>query len=130
MTGARHERRAYDSLSAGETLRPLRDQIIVKVLPLALSDSLIADWKGNAVRGEIVAVGPGEHSNVHRRGKKDGRDYHTVSKSRWFKPTEVRVGQVVHLGGMELGGYLFPRIYIEGDECVIASEKDVAAVEV
>jgi hypothetical protein len=129
MPGSRHERRAYDFTLAGETLRPLRDQLLVKVLPLKLSSTILADWRGAAVRGQVIAAGPGTYPNIHKSGKRDGKDYRTIRPSGVFRPTEVKVGQIVHLGGMELNGYLFQKLFIANEEHIVCSEKDVCGVE-
>lgn len=129
MSGVRVERKQTDYFPVGTRFRPLRDQIIVKVLPLKLSETIQAEWKGSAVRGEIIAVGPGTYPNIYRSGKRDGKDFKSVRPSIQFRKTEVKVGQVVYLGGMEIGGYIFPKIYVGHDEHVIASERDVCGVE-
>lgn len=129
MDGTRVERKATDFVGQNETLRPLRDQIIVKVLPLKLSDTIHADWSGGAVRGQIIAAGPGCYVNVHDRGTKDGKEYRTVRPGKHFRKTEVRVGQIVHLGGMENGAYIWPEIYIGHDRHVICRELDICGIE-
>jgi hypothetical protein len=126
---ARVERKAFDFIAPWETLRPLRDRILGRVLPLKLSQTIIADWKGSAVRCEIIACGPGRYPNGYRTGTKDGKPYRLVYVRPTFRPTEVRVGQIVHLGGMELDGYIFPRVYIGNEEHVIFQEDDIAAIE-
>jgi len=125
----RCERETTDYLAPGETLRPLRDGIIVKVLPLKLSQTIHAEWAGSAVRGEIIAVGPGHYPNIHERGRTDGKDWRRVRQSSHFRPTEVKVGQIVHLGGMENGGYIWPKIYINHEEHVHATERDICGIE-
>lgn len=127
--GARVERRTTDFILPTEQLRPLRDQIVVKVLPLKLSDTIIANWQGKAVRGIVVATGPGRYPNLYTSGRKDGKDTRSVRESAHFRATEVKVGQVVQLGGMEIQGYLFQRLYIEGEEHILCSEQDIAGIE-
>lgn len=127
--GLRLKDKTLNFVSPSERLRPLRDQIIVKPLPLKLNDTIQSEWRGEVVYGTVVAAGPGRFPNVHKRGNKDGKPYRTVYESRRFRPTEVKVGDRVHLGGLSIGGYLFPRVWAEGDWCVIASEQDVCAVE-
>lgn len=126
---ARVSRQAPDFVSEGETLRPLRDRILGRVLPLKLSQIIHADWKGSAVRCEIIACGPGRFPTRYRTGTKDGRDYRTVDYSRHFRATEVKPGMIVHLGGMEIDGYIWPRVFIGNEECVLFQEDDIAAVE-
>lgn len=130
MPGTRIERKTYDTLPAGQTLRPLRDGILVKVLPLALSETIHAHWNGSAVRGEVVAVGKGHYPNRHSRGTTEGKEWRKVHSSVNFRPTEVKVGQIVHLGGMENGGYLFTKLYIDHEEHVLATERDICGIEI
>lgn len=127
-SGVRLGCRAVNFVAPEARLRPLRDQLIVKPLPLALSDRLRADWHGEVVRGRVIAAGPGCYPNIHSRGFKDGKPYHTIRESKVFRATEVRVGDVVELGGMELGGYLWPKVWCDGDWCVICREEDVAVL--
>lgn len=126
---ARVQRKSHDFIAATETLRPLRDRILGRVLPLKLSQTIIANWQGSAVRCEIMACGPGRFPNVHRKGTKDGKSYHLVHSSGTFRATEVKVGEIVHLGGMELDGYIFPRVYIANEEHVLFQEDDIACIE-
>jgi co-chaperonin GroES (HSP10) len=111
-----------------ETLRPLRDVIIVKPEPPKFSETIAVDWGGKPVRGEVLAVGPGTWPYRHKRGERDGKRFHTIAESRQFRPTEVRVGDKVELGGLERDGYDFATCLWGGVECVIATEKDVAAI--
>jgi hypothetical protein len=127
-SGVRLADRAINFVAQEERLRPLRDQIIVKPLPLSLSERLRADWHGEVVRGVVIAAGPGCYPNIHARGFKDGKPYHTIRESKVFRPIEVKVGDVVELGGMELGGYLWPKVWAQGDWCVICREQDVAVL--
>ena len=112
-----------------EKIRPLRDQLVLEVLPLKLSETLLADFRGDSVRGRVVAAGPGTYPNRHYRGEKDGKAWRSIKPSIVFRPTEVKVGDVVQLGGMELGGYLWPKVFIEGKEHCICTEKDIAIIE-
>lgn len=129
MAGVRHERKTQDYFPAGTRFRPLHNRILVKVLPLKLSDRIIADWKGSCVRGEIVAAGPGKYPNLYTTGKRDGKDFKLKRQSRHFRPTEVKVGQVVYLGGMEIGGYIWQKIYVGHQEHIWATENDVCGIE-
>jgi co-chaperonin GroES (HSP10) len=129
VSGKRLSDKSANFILPSERFRPLRDQIIVKVEPLKLSQTIIADWQGEAVRGRVVAVGPGCYPNRHFRGKRDNKDFHTIKPSAVFRKTEVKVGDMVQLGGMEIGGYLFPHVQIDGEDHVIATEKDVTVIE-
>lgn len=127
--GVRLKDQALNFVTPGRRLRPLRDQIIVKPLPLELGDRLRAHWHGEIVRGRVIAAGPGCYPRIHRRGIKDGKPYHTIHESRVFRPTVVRVGDIVRLGGEDIGGYLFPQVWAEGDWCAICREEDVCFLE-
>ena len=127
--GVRFSDKTVNFVAPTERIRPLRDQIIVKPLPLRFSDTIKAEWRGEVVYGEVIACGPGCYPNIHNRGNKDGKPYRTVYQSRRFRATEVKVGDRVHLGGVDIGGYLFPRVWAEGGWCVIATEKDICGIE-
>ena len=130
--GVKLERLTTDFV-ASQTIKPLRDVLYVKPLKIHFSDTLEVDWRGKAVRGRVVAVGRGRYPNIHRRGTrpdKDGKpkDWRTVHESKHFRPTEVKVGDVVELGGLENQGYAFATVMIDGVECVECTEQDVCAV--
>jgi hypothetical protein len=73
----------------------------------------------------VLAVGPG-----HYQKKYDGpKGKRTKSwDSKHFTPCDVRVGDVVDLGGLEIDGYLFTRVIWGSRDCVVCREADVAAV--
>lgn len=110
-------------------IRPLREKLIVKPLPPSLSQTIAANWNGEAVRGEVIATGPGTHPNIHEKGIKDGKPYRRVRQLSAFRPCDVKVGDIVQLGGMEIGGYLWPHILINGEDHIVCSEQDVCGVE-
>lgn len=114
---------------ASGQVRPLREKLIVAPLPPALSQTIAADWNGEAVRGRVVAVGPGTYPRIHEKGIKDGKPWRSVRDSRAYRSCDVRVGDVVQLGGMELGGYLWPHIFIDGVDHILCSEQDVCGIE-
>lgn len=128
-SGVRLKDQTVNFIAPGRRIRPLRDQIIVKPLRLKLGDRIKADWDGQPVCGVVIAAGPGCYPNIHARGFRDGKPYRTVHQSRVFRPTEVKIGDIVHLGGLELGGYLFPQVWAAGAWCVLCREQDVAVVE-
>lgn len=128
MPGIRQHDKSLNFVSG--TIRPLRDQIVVKPMPPALSQTIAADWNGEPVRGKVVAVGPGKWPNIHTRFHKDGKEVRTVRKATHFRPTEVKIGDVVQLGGMSLGGYLWNHIMVDGEDHIICMEADVCGVEI
>ena len=126
--GVRFHDRAVNFVTAQERIRPRGDHLIIKPLPLKLGARIDADWRGDVVRGEVIAAGPGCYPNLHSKGTRDGKPYHTIRQSKVFRATEVKPGDVVELGGLEIGGYLWPKVWAAGDWCVIAREQDVAVL--
>lgn len=110
------------------TLKPLKDWIVVKPEKPSFSPIIATDWKGEAVRGTVIAVGPGKHRNIHKRFQKDGKEQRTVRQSTHFTPTEVKVGDRVELGGLELNGYLWRHVMLNGEDHIMCMEADVAGV--
>jgi hypothetical protein len=124
--GVRFHDRAVNFVTPAQRLRPLGDQLIVKPTPPDHSRHVKTDWRGEPLRGVVIAAGPGCYPNLHARGMRDGKPYHTIRQSKVFRPTEVKIGDLVELGGLELGGYLWPKVWAQGDWCVICREQDVA----
>jgi co-chaperonin GroES (HSP10) len=110
-------------------IRPLHDQLVLKPLPPSLSQTIAADWNGEAVRGQVIAKGPGKYPNIHEKGFKDGKPWRRIRQSTQFRPTEVQIGQIVQLGGMEIGGYLWNHVYIDGEDHIMCMEADVCGIE-
>jgi co-chaperonin GroES (HSP10) len=119
--------RSPQMLPAGTVLRPLRDQIVVK--PLAWEPSKLIVIAGNQrkpLRGVVVFVGPGER--VKRRWKNSAGQVHKIGEMGQVIPTEVKPGDVVELGGLEIDGYAFQQVAIGHEVHLICQEKDVAGV--
>lgn len=117
------------------TLRMVGDRILLKPL----------EWEGESVhghgavlqvirhgrplRGRVIAVGPGHNPlkyKANAQGKRAQMDY-----SKRFRPTEVKPGDVVELGGLNQfdgKGYSFTEVLYNGEKCLICSERDVAIV--
>jgi len=127
MPGIRQHDKSLNFVTGA--VKPMREKIIVKPLPPDLSQTIAADWNGEAVRGEVIAVGPGTYPRIHSKGEKDGKPWRSVRDLKAFRPCDVKVGDIVHLGGMEIGGYLWPHIMINGEDMIIASEQDVCGIE-
>ena len=106
-------------------LRPLRDTIIVEPLDWEPSKLIQVVYRGTALRGIVRAVGPGRYP-LKYDGPKGKRTRSWESQA--FRKTEVKVGDTVELGGLELGGYLFTTILWGGKPHIICSEQDVAIV--
>jgi co-chaperonin GroES (HSP10) len=114
---------APDMVGETETLRPLRDQIIVK--PLKWEPSKIIEVVGSKrkpLRGVVIAAGPGHYPKIYNKDRSKSWD------STQFLRCEVKPGDVVELGGLEIDGYLFPQLLIGNEAHVICREADVAVV--
>lgn len=120
-------------IRADEQIRPLRDQIVIEPLPLDLNSRLEVVYRGKPVRGIIRAAGPGLHpikyldSQGNPTTKRGDRKTRILSKH--YRPCDVKVGDVVDIGGLDIGGYLFPLIRWGDMEVVICREEDVALVD-
>lgn len=113
------ERRTTDTLAAGERIRPLRDKILVKQLPQRLSKIIeIVDRERKALRGVVVAVGPGRYPLRYNQNRSK------CWESKAFRATEVKVGDIV-----ALEGYSYPAILIDNEQHFVCSEQDVCGIE-
>jgi hypothetical protein len=109
-------------IKANETLRPLRDHIVVEPLP-ANPTIIIDTWR--PIRGRVLAAGKGHYPKRYD-GRKGNRTKTWDSKA--FLPCDVRVGDLVELGGKEIGGYLFQTVRWGEKEVVLCRESDVALI--
>ncbi len=110
-------------------LRMLGDRILLRPLPWEPSKVIEVVRHGRALRGEVVRVGPGIHPICKRVAQADGRK--RVEYSRHFRPTEVKVGDVVELGGLNIfdgQGYQFTEVLVGNETMLVCSERDVAMV--
>lgn len=116
-------------------IRPLRDQMIVEPIDIEFSKILDVVHSLKPVRGKVLAVGPGHYPTVYLDANRDRLPDHARTRRKYsaagtvFRPTSVKVGQVVQLGAIERGGGAFERIRWGGKDCVICREEDVAGVE-
>lgn len=120
-------------IKASEHIRPLRDQLVIEPLPLDLNSSLEVVYRGKPVRGIVRAVGPGRHpikyfdsqgNSTTKRG-----DRKTSKLSKHFLPCDIKVGDVVDVGGLDIGGYLFPLIRWGTWDVFICTERDVCLID-
>jgi hypothetical protein len=111
------------------TLRMMGDRILLKPLEWDASKTIIAIRHGRAVRGEVIAVGPGHHPIKYKpnaQGKRGLMDY-----AKRFRRTEVQPGDIVELGGLNQfdgQGYQFPEVILNGVKHLVCSERDVTIV--
>jgi co-chaperonin GroES (HSP10) len=117
------------------TLRLLSDRILLKPLDWqgeevhGAGSRLVVVRSGRPLRGVVIAVGRGHHPVSKRTNLGDGR--RRVEYSKHFRPTEVKPGDVVELGGLNVfdgKGYQFVEILYNGEKHLICSERDVCIV--
>ena len=129
MRGSRGQRFGGETCTVigdHETLRPLRDTLIVEPLDVIYSRYLIVRNTHKPLRGRVLAVGPGhypkryDHAEKHKRTK--------TWDSKRFLPTEVKVGDIVELGGSEIEGYAFEAHLWGEKRILVCTERDVAGV--
>lgn len=128
ITGGRGVRVGNELLAFighNERIRPLRDRIVIEPLPIDHGTSLEYAYQGRPTRGRILAVGPGRYP-IKYNGPKGRRTKSWDSKH--FRPCDLKVGDIVDIGGLELGGYLFPRVLWGDKDVVICREEDVCLV--
>ena len=126
MSGVRIGNELLTFIGADEKIKPLRDQIFVAPLDWKPSKVVDVAYGGKPLWGIVRAIGPGTYPIIYDFPKGPKRSKSWLSKH--FLPTQVQVGDVIELGGLELGGYLFPTI-VWGDETVmIIQEADVCMV--
>jgi len=127
--GGRSASVSYESsiaIPADAKVKPLRDQVIIEPLAVVLSKTIITVEQTKPLRGIVKAVGPGcypklyDHPDKHKRTK--------MWDSEIFRPTQVKVGDVVELGGYEFRGYAF-QTFMWGDKLhLICREEDISGV--
>jgi len=124
--GTRLGNECFDAIPAHIKVRPLRDQLIVEPIPWPFSDIIEVVYTGRPLRGKVKAVGPGTHPKKYN-GPKGKR---TKSwNSSYFRPTDVKVGDIVQLGGLGIDGYLFQTFRWGDKEMLICAENDVTCIE-
>jgi co-chaperonin GroES (HSP10) len=116
-----------DFIPASCKLKPLRDQMIVEPINVVHSKVLIVPpHTSKLVRAKVLAIGPGTYPNRYD-GPKGKRT--KVMAGMVFVPTEVKVGDIVHLDGRNTGKSAFDAFYHGDKYCLHCREADVASVE-
>lgn len=111
-------------------LRMRGDRILLAPLDVEFSKIIEVIRHGRPVRGRVLAIGPGIHP-VSKRIDIEGGKRRRIEYSKHFRPTEVKVGDIVELGGLNIfdgKGYAFPEVAVNGQSCIICTERDVALV--
>src|ERR1700748_1899950 len=122
QTGHRIGNETLTWIHPNEHISPLRDNLLIEPLPLDLGTSLDVVYQGKPVRGRVVAAGPGHYPKRYNGPK--GYRSKTWNATR-FQPTEVKVGDIVDIGGLELGGYLFQTLRWGDKDLILCREADV-----
>ena len=123
--GTRIGNETFDSIPESSRILPLRDQIVIEPLEWRPSDIINVVYWGKPLRGRVLAVGPGKYPTRYN-GPKGKRT--KAWDSKHFVPTEVKVGDLIELGGLEIGGYLFETFRWGTKTCVLCSERDVTGI--
>lgn len=123
--GVRLGNESITGFSADTKFRMLRDQILLEPLDWEPSKVIAVVYRGKPLRGIVRAIGPGHYPKRYD-GPKGKRTKEW--ESRAFQRCDVKVGDTVELGGLELKGYLHPTIWWGGKEHVVCREADVALV--
>ena|ERR1700728_3695466 len=125
VPGVRVGNETLTSVPAEADIRPLRDNIVIEPLDWKPSSVIEVVYTGKPLRGVVKACGPGRYPKLYN-GPKGQRSKTWDSKS--FRKTEVKVGDVVELGGLEIRGYLFQTVRWGAKEVIVCSEQDIAIV--
>lgn len=124
-SGCRIGNEVLDFVPADAKIRPLRDQIIVEPIDWKPSSTLEVVYRGKPLRGIVRAAGPGCYPKRYDGPK--GRRTKSWDSTQ-FRPCDVKVGDFVELGGIELGGYLFQTFRWGSKEMIICREEDVVLI--
>lgn len=128
QSGVVIDRKATDMLPEGVQIRPLRDHIVIK--PLEWEPSKILQIAGNTrkpLRGVVTAVGPGAYRKRYTFNSR-GERVRVQEKNGRPIPCDVKVGDTVELGGLEIDGYKFPQFLIGNELHLMCQEADVCGV--
>lgn len=124
-TGHRIGNECLTFIGHQESIRPLRDQIVVEPLAYEHTGKLSVVYRGKPLRGVVRAVGPGVYP-MRYNGPKGKRS--KSWRASCFRPCDVQVGDIVELGGLEIGGYLFQTVRWGDTDVVVCREEDVCVV--
>jgi hypothetical protein len=123
---------SFTYIAPDEQIRPLFDNIVVEPLGIEHSKILTVIENIRPVRGIVKAVGPGhfpmryDHPEKHKRTR--------MWRSSVFQPTQVRVGDIVELGSVNIdgriSGYSFQQITWGGKMHILCREADVSGIVV
>jgi hypothetical protein len=126
IAGHRIGNETLASILESERIRPLRNAIIVEPLEWRPSEIIWVAYTGRPLKGIVRAAGSGTYPKCYNapRGPYRNRSW----DSKYFRPNAVKVGDVVELGGGELGGYLFKTLRWGDKEMLYCTEDDVCGI--
>src|ERR1700691_1244573 len=113
-------------IPADETIRPLRDHIVLELREEVQSNYILVEMSAKPLEGVVLAVGPGTYPKRY-----DHPDKHTRTKmwdSKAFLRTEVKAGDTVKLGDGEITNNAFQRVRWGLRHCLICREADVCGI--
>jgi hypothetical protein len=116
-----------DFIPASCVIKPMRDQMIVEPIGIMHSRLIVVrEFSSKLVRAKVLAIGPGHYPNRYN-GPKGKRT--KIMAGTVFVPTEVKVGDIVHLDGRNTGKSAFDAFYHGDKYCLHCREADVAGIE-
>jgi co-chaperonin GroES (HSP10) len=118
---------AIEFFPAGTVLKPTLDRVLIKVLPWNPSRRLKIVSQMRPIRGQVVAVGPGGWQKRYYLNDKGER--YKVGETGRKQLMDLKVGDVVDVGGLEIRGYSFMEIMIGHERHIMCQEADVAIVD-
>lgn len=133
VSGLPFDAKTPNIIAAGQTLRMLRDNILLEPLDWHPSHVIELVRFGRPLRGIVKAIGPGCYKKVwtYITTPDGNRQRSSYKDTMIFQPTDVRVGDVVELGGKEAfdgEGYKFEDLMIDGKTHLLVTEKDVCGI--
>lgn len=124
--GARFGGETLTHIPAEANIRPLRDQIILEPRDVKYSKWVLVNHDTKPLRGKVLAIGPGTYHWKYDHPEKQRRT--RMWKAKHFTPCDVKVGDVVELGGAEISGFAFETLFWGDKFCLICAERDVCGV--
>jgi co-chaperonin GroES (HSP10) len=109
-----------------ESVRPLRDNIILEPYSEAQSRYLEVIMRAQPLEGKVLAIGPGTYPKRYDHPEKHKRSRTWDSKA--FLQTEVKVGDIVKLGDGEISNNGFQRFWWGDKLCLICREADICGI--
>jgi co-chaperonin GroES (HSP10) len=122
MTEPKFKQAKSAAIAGNETLRMLRDQILVKPLEVDRHSGLVLiDGGRKCIRAKVVAAGPGKRPI--RRYRNELGEVNAIGELPGLIPTELRVGDEI-----ELSPSRYMEIRVGGELHLMAKECDVLGV--